>query len=560
MESSVESWWVLPLTLIPAISGGQHDGSTTTTLAAIATSFLYLAAFACLAWAAAALLYWAHPGGPAWGKYWRGKGQSLVVVGGWGRVIPGPKGLPVVGSLGLMSRLAHRSLAAEAARRPGAKRLMALSLGPVRAVVASHPDVAKEILDNPAFAERPLNHAAYGLMFHRSIGFAEHGPYWRALRRVAAGHLFGPRQVDAFAPYRARVGDDVVAALRGSASAIGEGRVVRVRDVLRRASLYYIMRFVFGKEYDVSARSASGEVEELLEMVHEGYELLGKENWCDYFPGLAAVDPQGIGARCAELMPRVNRFVHGIIQEHRAKATGSPGEARDFVDILLSLQESEGLADADIAAVLWEMVFRGTDAMAVLMEWTMARLVLHRDVQANVHRELDEVVGRSSHVTESAVPALPYLQALLKEALRVHPPGPLLSWRHRAITDTYVDGHLVPAGTTAMVNQWAMSRDPDVWDAPLEFRPERFLAGGEAPDVSVLGADGRLVPFGSGRRSCPGKSLAMTTVTAWMATLLHEFEWMPAGPAAGVDLSEVLRLSCEMAVPLEVRVRPRRQS
>jgi cytochrome P450 len=205
------------------------------------------------------------------------------------------------------------------------------------------------------------------------------------------------------------------------------------------------------------------------------------------------------------------------------------------------------------------MIFRGTDAMAVLMEWTLARLVLHRDVQAKAHRELDEVVGGNSQaVTESAAPSLHYLQALLKEALRMHPPGPLLSWRHRAISDTYVDGHLVPAGATAMVNQWAISRDPEVWDAPLEFRPERFLPGGEGQDVSVLGADGRLVPFGSGRRSCPGKSLAMTTVTAWMATLLHEFEWLPASDTgAGVDLSEVLRLSCEMAVPLEVRVRPR---
>ena len=199
--------------------------------------------------------------------------------------------------------------------------------------------------------------------------------------------------------------------------------------------------------------------------------------------------------------------------------------------------------------------------MAVLMEWTLARLVLHRDVQAKAHRELDEVVGGNSQVvTESAAaPSLPYLQALLKEALRMHPPGPLLSWRHRAISDTYVDGHLVPAGTTAMVNQWAISRDPEVWDAPLEFRPERFLPGGEGQDVSVLGADGRLVPFGSGRRSCPGKSLAMTTVTTWMATLLNEFEWLPASDDTGgdVDLSEVLRLSCEMAVPLEVRVRPR---
>nr|AVY91832.1 cytochrome P450 [Saccharum hybrid cultivar SP80-3280] len=544
MESSVESWWVLPMTLIPAISDEQHEN-----MATIATSFAYLAIFACLAWAGASLLYWAHPGGPAWGKYWRARGKPSSTI-------PGPKGLPVVGSLGLMSGLAHCSLADEASRRPGAKRLMALSLGPVRAVVTSHPDVAKEILDNPAFADRPLNHAAYGLMFHRSIGFAEHGPYWRALRRVAAGHLFGPRQVEAFAPYRAAVGEGIVAALRG-----GSGGIVQVRDLLRRASLYYIMRFVFGKEYDVSrAVPASGkeEVEELLEMVHEGYELLGMENWCDYFPGLAALDPQGVGARCAELMPRVNRFVHGIIQGHRAKAIAGE-DARDFVDILLSLQESEGLADADIAAVLWEMIFRGTDAMAVLMEWTLARLVLHRDVQAKAHRELDEVVGGNSQVvTESAAPSLPYLQALLKEALRMHPPGPLLSWRHRAISDTYVDGHLVPAGTTAMVNQWAISRDPEVWDAPLEFRPERFLPGGEGQDVSVLGADGRLVPFGSGRRSCPGKSLAMTTVTAWMATLLHEFEWLPASDTgAGVDLSEVLRLSCEMAVPLEVRVRPR---
>ncbi|WVZ55359.1 hypothetical protein U9M48_006031 [Paspalum notatum var. saurae] len=547
MESSVESWWVLPMTLIPAISGDQHENIST-----LVSSFAYLAIFACLAWAGASLLYWAHPGGPAWGKYWRARGKSPRPS-----TIPGPKGLPVVGSLGLMSGLAHCSLADEASRRPGAKRLMALSLGPVRAVVTSHPDVAKKILDSPAFADRPLNHAAYGLMFHRSIGFAEHGPYWRALRRIAAGHLFGPRQVEAFAPYRAAVGDGIVAALRGAA---GSGAVVQVRSLLRRASLYYIMRFVFGKEYDVSrAVPASGkeEVEELLEMVHQGYELLGKENWCDYFPGLAALDPQGVGARCAELMPRVNRFVHGIIQERRAKAIAGGGEARDFVDILLSLQESERLADADIAAVLWEMIFRGTDAMAVLMEWALARLVLHRDVQANAHRELDKVVGGNSQVAESALPSLPYLQASLKEALRMHPPGPLLSWRHRAISDTYVDGHLVPAGTTAMVNQWAISRDPEVWDAPLEFQPERFLPGGQAQDVSVLGTDGRLVPFGSGRRSCPGKSLAMTTVTAWMATLLHEFEWLPASDTGAVDLSEVLRLSCEMAVPLEVRVRPR---
>ncbi|KAI4963943.1 hypothetical protein ZWY2020_008640 [Hordeum vulgare] len=373
------------------------------------------------------------------------------------------------------------------------------------------PDVAKEILDNPAFAARPLNHAAYGLMFHRSIGFAEHEPYWRALRRVASGHLFGRgRSTPSLPTARASPATwsrRCAAPGRASWSSAASSAAPRSTSCGSCSA-----------RYDVAAPSSSGEWRSCWGWCTKGTSSWGRRTGATT-SRLAAVDPQGIGARCAELMPRVNRFVHSIIREHRAKAkaTADGGGARLRRHITLPAGQ-RGLTDADIAAVLWEMIFRGTDAMAVLMEWTMARLVLHRDVQAKVHR-------------------------------------PLLSWRHRAITDTYVDGHLVPAGTTAMVNQWAMSRDPEVWDAPLEFRPERFLAGGEAPDVSVLGADGRLVPFGSGRRSCPGKSLAMTTVTAWMAALLQEFEWAPA--AAGVDLSEVLRLSCEMAAPLQVRVRPR---
>lgn len=208
------------------------------------------------------------------------------------------------------------------------------------------------------------------------------------------------------------------------------------------------------------------------------------------------------------------------------------------------------------------MIFRGTDATAVLMEWALARLVLHPDVQAKVHAELDEVVGRSTPVNESHVPKLVYLQAVLKEVLRMHPPGPLLAWVRQATLDAEVDGHSVPAGTAAVVNMWAITHDADVWPEPFEFRPERFLAAGAGADVvdqfSVLGGDARLAPFGSGKRSCPGKAMAMTAVGFWLATLLHEYEWASPSDAPSVDLSEVLRLSCEMAVPLEVVVRPRR--
>ena len=197
--------------------------------------------------------------------------------------------------------------------------------------------------------------------------------------------------------------------------------------------------------------------------------------------------------------------------------------------------------------------------MAVLIEWILARMVLHPDVQSRVQNEINRVVGESRAVAESDLASMEYLPAVVKEVLRLHPPGPLLSWARLAITDTTVDGYHVPAGTTAMVNMWAITRDPSFWLDPLEFKPDRFLGKGTVADddIPVFGSDLRLAPFGSGRRVCPGKALGLTTVTFWVASLLHEFEWEPLD-GNNVDLSEVLKLSCEMEKPLAVKVRRRR--
>jgi cytochrome P450 len=207
-----------------------------------------------------------------------------------------------------------------------------------------------------------------------------------------------------------------------------------------------------------------------------------------------------------------------------------------------------------------EMIFRGTDTVAVLIEWILARMILHPDIQSKVHDELDQVAGRSRPLMEADIRSMVYLPAVVKEVLRLHPPGPLLSWARLAITDTDVDGYDVPAGTTAMVNMWAITRDPQVWADPLKFSPERFLSKEVTADVefSVSGSDLRLAPFGSGRRTCPGRTLGLATVSFWVGSLLHEFEWVRCGHEP-VDLSEVLRLSCEMAKPLTVKVNPRRR-
>lgn len=176
----------------------------------------------------------------------------------------------------------------------------------------------------------------------------------------------------------------------------------------------------------------------------------------------------------------------------------------------------------------------------------MAELVLHPEVQAKLQHEIDSAT-RNKTLTDTDVANLPYLQAVVKETLRIHPPGPLLSWARLSTSDVQLsNGMLVPANTTAMVNMWAITHDPKVWKDPVEFKPERFLEA----DVDVRGGDLRLAPFGAGRRVCPGKNLGLVTVQLWVAKLMQRFKWVEDSVGDPVDLSEVLKLSCEMKFPL----------
>ncbi|KAL0378821.1 UNVERIFIED_CONTAM: cytochrome [Sesamum radiatum] len=281
------------------------------------------------------------------------------------------------------------------------------------------------------------------------------------------------------------------------------------------------MGSVFGRRYDTAEESE--ELRELKEMVREGFELLGAFNWSDYLPWLSYFyDPFRVVARCEALVPRVRKLVKGIIEQHKAKnQSENVSDTSDFVDILLSLDGDEKLDEEDMIAVLWE--------------------------------ELDGAAA----LTDADLAALPYLQAVVKETLRVHPPGPLLSWARLSTSDVKLsNGMVVPAATTAMVNMWAITHDSAVWEDPLEFKAERFVAAMGGTDVDVRGSDLRLAPFGAGRRVCPGKNLGMATVALWVAKLVRGFKWAE-DKAAPVELREVLKLSCEMKHPLSAVVEER---
>ncbi|KAL2524588.1 Cytochrome [Abeliophyllum distichum] len=426
---------------------------------------------------------------------------------------------------------AHQKLASIATSLD-AKRLMAISLGTTRLIISSHPDTAKEILSGSSFSDRPIKESARLLMFERAIGFAPSGNYWRHLRRIAANHMFSPRRISCLESIRQHVANEMI---EGVCREMNEKGFVEVKEILQKGSSHNVLVSVFGCDLGLIQGG------ELGLMVKEGYEIISEFNWADYFP-LGFLDFRGVKRRCHKLATKVKDLVGRSIDERRRN--GVYETQNDFLSLLLSLPKEEQISDEDMVAVLWEMVFRGTDTVSILLEWIMARMVLHQDIQAKARSEIDVVTGRNGPVRDSDIAKLPYLQSIVKEVLRLHPPGPLLSWARLATHDTHVDKHFIQAGTTAMVNMWSITHDPSIWTDPWAFRPERFIE----EEVSIMGSDLRLAPFGSGRRVCPGKALGLVTVHLWLARLLQQFKWVQS--VQPVDLSEYLKLSLEMKKPL----------
>ncbi|KAI5065634.1 hypothetical protein GOP47_0020329 [Adiantum capillus-veneris] len=529
LRSEKAPWWSVSLPFMASLPS----------LSSLQLSLLISGAV--MLWACTVMLHWATPGGTAWGR---------AQTNGLRNYIPGPRGWPVIGSLLEMGDQAHVRLA-KLATSCSARSLMAFSLGDTRVILTCVPDVAKEILCSSSFADRPIKSSARSLLFDRAIGFAPHGAYWRNLRRLASTCLFAPRRI---AEHESRRQEETTRMLQAMGAAMTRDGVVPVRLYLQRAAVNNIMGTVFGRTYEFGARCEEGE--QLQAMVREGFELLGAVNWQDHLAWLnllGFLDTKRISSRCSTLVSEVKKFVQNIIDEHRlsGKSHGS-GDQSDFVDVLLSLDDSEKLADDDMIAVLWEMIFRGTDTTAILTEWVLAELTLHPEMQKRLQEELDAVAGPNGTIEESQLPQLPYLQAVIKETLRMHPPGPLLSWARLATEDVQVAGHVVPAGTTAMVNMWAITHDEQIWKGAGEFRPDRFVE----ESVDIRGSDLRLAPFGAGRRVCPGRALGYATVQLWVARLLINFRWAPH-PATPICLFDHLKLSCEMKHPLLVCPSPR---
>jgi flavonoid 3'-monooxygenase len=201
------------------------------------------------------------------------------------------------------------------------------------------------------------------------------------------------------------------------------------------------------------------------------------------------------------------------------------------------------------------MLIAGSDTTAAAIEWTIAELILHPQCMKKLQGELDTVVGTDRVVSETDLSNLPYLQAVVKESFRLHPPGPL-GIPHMALQPTKVWGYDLPANTQLLVNSYTIQRDPKHWANPLEFRPERFI---ENPQIDLKGSHFQLLPFGAGRRMCPGMSLGILVAQISVARLAQGFNFaLPHGEdPRNLDMTERFGTIMARVKPLLVIPKPR---
>ncbi|CAN5972814.1 unnamed protein product [Sphagnum jensenii] len=472
------------------------------------------------------------------------------------RFPPGPFSWPIVGNLLTLGKSPHIKLA-NLAKQYGP--LMYLQLGSVNTLVASSPAMAKEFLKNQdhVFQYRPplllvkivSNNWTFGIISGSTLRF---------VKRLCSNELFTMKQLQSFQPLRMKEIQETIKEIYMEAQ---EGKVVDVNTKLTSFSTNHMTQILFGK------RTNQKEAQWFKEIIAAIMHWAGAFIVADYIPYLKWVTKlQGVTASLQRLQIQISSFIPKIIDEHRnAPLTTNASirdRAKDFVDVLIATRGEDGigyLSNEAIQDIIMDMLVGGIDTSSVTLEWVMAELLRHPDIMKRAQEELDTIVGTNRLVSESDLQHLPYLQAILKETFRIHPPGPLLL-PHRSIQPCQVEGYYLPTNTRLIVNLWAMGCDPNNWEKPLEFDPDRFM---QHPEIDVHGHDFELLPFGTGRRACPGRPLGMLFAQIVLANLLQCFDWtLPPNlqqEPMKLDMSETFGLTVKKTQGLCAKAHPRLQ-
>ncbi|KAG5566717.1 hypothetical protein RHGRI_002311 [Rhododendron griersonianum] len=442
---------------------------------------------------------------------------------------PEPPGAwPVIGHLHLL-----RGGQAPLARTLGA---MADKYGPVflfrlgmyPVLVVSNWESFKECFttNDITLASRPQSEASKYLGYNMAgFGFAPYGPFWRGMRKLVAVELLSAHRLELFKHVRVSEIDSSIKQLYtlSKTNRPKEQEALAIIPWLEQLTLNIITRMVSGKRYFDRTGAQDPGAGNFRRVIKEFMYLSGVFVLSDVipFPPLGWVDLGGKLRNVKRIMRELDGIVQSWIEEHN-------------------------------------LILAGSDTTSINLTWVLSNLLNNRRALTRAQEEIDTQIGKTRWVEESDVKSLVYLQAIVKETLRLYPPGPL-SVPHQATEDCEIGGYNIPKGTRVFPNLWKLHRDPRVWPDPEEFVPERWLAGNHAAGLDVSGKNFEFGPFGSGRRSCPGATFAMQVTQLTLARLIQGFELATPGNEA-VDMSEGLGITLPKVRPLEVVITPRLSS
>ncbi|KEH34017.1 putative cytochrome P450 [Medicago truncatula] len=436
---------------------------------------------------------------------------------------PGPIKLPIIGNIhNLLTSQPHRKLR-DLAKKYGP--LMHLQLGEVSAMVISSPECAGEVMKTHDihFASRPQILATEIMSYNSTnIAFAPYGNYWRQLRKICTLELLSLKRVNSYQPIREEVFSNLVKWI-----ASRDGIPINITEAVRSSIYTIVSRAAFGNECK--------DQDKFISVVKQSIKVAGGFDLGDLFPSAKWLQlVTGMRPKLERFHRQTDQILENIINEHKeekyTKAKDDQGKVEeDLVDVLLKYEDGSNqeftLTKNNIKAIILDVFGAGGETSASTIDWAMVEMIRDPRIMKKAQDEVREVFKMKGRVDENCINELNYLKSVVKETLRLHPPTPLLLPRECRQT-CEINGYHIPIKSKVIVNAWAIARDPNYWTEPERFYPERFLDSA----IDYKGSNYEYIPFGAGRRICPGSTFGLRSIELALAMLLYHFDWkLPSG-------------------------------
>ncbi|KAF5446262.1 hypothetical protein F2P56_031900 [Juglans regia] len=468
---------------------------------------------------------------------------------------PGPPGWPVVGNLFQVARSGKPFFQYVEDLRQKYGSIFTLKMGTRTMIILSDAKLVREALIEKGilFATRPRENPTRNIFSSNkfTVNAAIYGPVWRSLRRNMVQNMLSSSRIKEFFSVRKTAMDKLIHRLQTEAKA-NDGAVWVLKNA-RFAMFCILLAMCFGLEMDE-------ETVEKMDQVMKTVLITLDPRIDDYLPIISPLFSKQRKRAFEVRKEQIESMVPLI--ERRKRALENPGSDKtatsfSYLDTLFDLKvegRKSSPTDAELVTLCSEFLNGGTDTTATAIEWGIAQLIANPEVQGKLYEELKSTVG-DRKVDEKDVENMPYLQAVVKELLRKHPPT-YFSLTHAVTEPTTLAGYDIPTDANVEIYLPGISEDPRLWKNPEKFDPDRFISGREVADITgVTGV--KMMPFGVGRRICPGLNIATVHVHLTLARMVQEFEWSAYPPESKLDFAGKLEFTVVMRNTLRALIKPR---